>query len=83
MRQFRAICLAILACLFFVGFGLAETPALSSISLNSASVIAGSPVQGAVTLNMPAPFDVSTTSLLHWARTRDRCWTSRNAPVTD
>jgi hypothetical protein len=61
MRQLRTICLTILACLFFVGLGLAETPALSSISLNTASVIAGNPVQGAVTLNMPAPFDIEVT----------------------
>lgn len=61
MRQLRTIYLAILTCSFFVGSGLAETPELSSISLNTASVIAGNRVQGAVTLNMPAPFDIEVT----------------------
>jgi hypothetical protein len=58
MRHLRTTGLVILACIAFTEFGSAETPALLSITLNTGSVTAGTPVQGAVTLNMPAPFDV-------------------------
>ncbi|MBV9183180.1 MAG: M48 family metalloprotease [Acidobacteria bacterium] len=58
MCRLRAFVFSILACLFFAAFGLAETPALSSISFNAQSVVAGNSVAGLVTLNMPAPFEI-------------------------
>jgi hypothetical protein len=61
MRQLRTTVLLILACWLFARSGTAETLALSSITLNTPSVVAGSSVQGAVTLNMPAPFDVEVS----------------------
>jgi hypothetical protein len=61
MDQLRAVSLLMVACLLFAGACLAETPALSSITLNTTSVVAGNPVQGAVTLNMPAPTDVEVS----------------------
>src|SRR6059036_3454712 len=52
-------------CLFLwlvvAGVSAAENPALSSVSLNSASVVGGNSVLGAVTLNMPAPSDVEVS----------------------
>jgi len=61
MYQLRAVVLLMFACLLFAGSSLAETPALSSITVNTASVVAGNPVEGAVTLNMPAPSDVEVS----------------------
>ena len=43
------------------GLGFAEGPALSSISLSSTSVAEGTAMQGAVTLTMPAAFDVEVS----------------------
>jgi Peptidase family M48 len=61
MRQSRAILWLILTSLIFSGFGVAQGPALSSISLKTTSVVAGTPVEGSVTLNVPAPFDVEVS----------------------
>src|SRR6266568_2972551 len=61
MRQSKTILLVMLVCLIVSGLGLADTPALSSVTLNVTSVVAGNPVQAAVTLNMPAPFDVEVS----------------------
>ncbi len=61
MYQLRAVVLLMVTCLLCAGSSLAETPALSSITLNTTSVVAGSAVQAAVTLNMPAPTDVEVS----------------------
>jgi hypothetical protein len=61
MNQVRVILLVLLTSLLLTGFGLAQTPALSSISFNTTSVVAGNPVEGSVTLNMPAPFDIEVS----------------------
>jgi hypothetical protein len=61
MRQFKTSLLVVLGCLLVAGSGFAETPSLSSVTLDMTSVVAGNPVRGAVTLNMPAPFDVEVS----------------------
>lgn len=61
MRQLKAILLVMLACVLVPAIGVAETPALSSIVLKTTSVVAGNPVEGTVTLNMPAPVDVEVS----------------------
>jgi len=61
MYQFRTAVWGTLVCSLLIGSGFAETPALSSVSLKATSVVAGNPIEGAVTLNMPAPFDVEVS----------------------
>jgi len=61
MRQTKAIVLVGLSCLLITATGLAENPALSSIVLKTSSVVAGNPVEGSVTLNMPAAVDVEVS----------------------
>src|SRR5438128_11612303 len=57
MRNFRTIASCLFLWLVVAGVSAAENPALSSVSLNAASVVGGDSVLGAVTLNMPAPSD--------------------------
>jgi len=47
--------------LLLAGVCAAENAALSSVSLNSASVVGGNSVVGAVTLNTPAPSDIEVS----------------------
>lgn len=61
MRQLRSILFVVLACLLVSAVSIAETAVLSSIVLKTTSVVAGAPVEGAVTLNMPAPVDVEVS----------------------
>src|SRR5438132_13146827 len=61
MRNFRTIASCLCLWLVVAGVSAAENPALSSVSLNSASVVGGNSVLGAVTLNMPAPSDVEVS----------------------
>jgi hypothetical protein len=61
MRTLRTALLATSVCSVLSGFSLADTPVLSSVTVNSTSVVAGKSVQGAVTLNMPAPYDVEVS----------------------
>src|SRR2546428_173986 len=61
MRNFRTIASCLFLWLVVAGVSAAENPALSSVSLNSASVVGGNSVLGAVTLNMPAPSDVEVS----------------------
>ena len=61
MHQLRTILYSTLACLLLGGIALADGPALSSISVNAPTVVAGNSVEGAVTLNMAAPFDVEVS----------------------
>src|SRR5437016_13762522 len=61
MRNFRTVVSCLFLLLVVAGISAAENPALSSVSLNSASVVGGNSVLGAVTLNMPAPSDVEVS----------------------
>ncbi|MBV9341475.1 MAG: M48 family metalloprotease [Acidobacteria bacterium] len=61
MHQLKTFVYSLLACLLISGLGRAETPALSSITVNPDAVVAGNRVEGAVTLNMAAPFDVEVS----------------------
>src|SRR5438046_3411789 len=61
MRNFRTVVSCLFLWLVVAGVSAAENPALSSVSLNSASVVGGNSVLGAVTLNMPAPSDVEVS----------------------
>src|SRR2546425_10887785 len=61
MRNFRTIASCLFLWLVVAGVSAAENPALSSVSLNSVSVVGGNSVLGAVTLYMPAPSDVADT----------------------
>ncbi len=61
MRNFRTVASCLFLWLVVAGVSAAENPALSSVSLNSASVVGGNSVLGAVTLNMPAPSDVEVS----------------------
>jgi len=57
MRSLRTIVFVVLV----AASAVAETPELSSVSLNSPSVVGGNAVHGVVTLNMAAPFDVEVS----------------------
>jgi hypothetical protein len=61
MRTSRVVAAVIGTCLLFTGFGLAENLTLSSIDFKSTSVVLGSRVEGSVTLNMAAPFDIEVS----------------------
>src|SRR2546429_275938 len=61
MRNFRTVASCLFLLLVVAGISAAENPALSSVSLNSASVVGGNSVLGAVTLNMLAPADVEVS----------------------
>jgi hypothetical protein len=61
MHRLKAILLMISICLLLPELGLAASPALSSISLKTTRVVTGDPVEGSVTLNMPAPFDIAVS----------------------
>ena len=61
MRNFRTVASCLFLWLVVAGVSAAENPALSSVSLSSASVVGGNSVLGAVTLNMPAPSDVEVS----------------------
>jgi hypothetical protein len=65
MRVIGTVLLSLFACLSVVSSVSAQDPGLllSSISVNSASVTEGRPLQGTVTLNMPAPSDGVAVSL--------------------
>lgn len=54
MRYLRTIVVVVLA----AASAVAENPELSSVSLSSPSVVGGNALQGAVTLNTAAPFDI-------------------------
>jgi len=55
MRSLRTIVFLLLASIGLLG---AENPQLSSVSLSSPSVVRGNTLDGAVTLNVAAPFDI-------------------------
>lgn len=57
MRRFRVIAVVVLA----AASAMAENPVLSSVSLSSPSVVGGNVLQGAVTLNIAAPFDIEVS----------------------
>jgi len=71
MRALKTVVLPFLLGLVLAGISAAENPALSSVSLNSANVVGGNSVLGAVTLNTPAP--PTLKYLLRWThRVRPR-----------
>ena len=53
--------LTIVVVILAAASALAENPELSSVSLSSPSVVGGNTLQGAVSLNMVAPFDVEVS----------------------
>src|SRR5690349_17897683 len=61
MRCIKAVLKILLGLGMLTGLALAEDPVLSSISLSSASVVGGNSIQATVTLNRPAPFDLSVS----------------------
>src|SRR4029077_7141627 len=65
MRVIGTVLLSLFACLSVVSSVSAQDSGLllSSISVNSATVTEGRPLQGTVTLNMPAPGDGVAVSL--------------------
>src|SRR5437868_10135383 len=58
MRSFRTVVFLVLASVAALA---AENAQLSSVSLNSPTVVGGNPVSGVVTLNVPAPSDVQVS----------------------
>lgn len=61
MRALKIVVLPFLLWLVLAGISAAQNPALSSVSLNSANVVGGNTVLGAVTLNTPAPSDIEVS----------------------
>lgn len=61
MRVVKAVILSFLVCCAALAAKGAESTALSGISFNVASVVAGNPLRGTVTLNRAAPFDVAVS----------------------
>lgn len=61
MRGLRQAMLLWFTLWVLAGFGVAENPTLSSVSLGSTSVVGGNSVEGTVTLDTVAPFDVEVS----------------------
>ena len=61
MYHLRTFLSLAFVCLILGRIGLAETPELSSITLNATTAVAGNAVEGTVTLNVAAPFDVEVS----------------------
>ncbi len=58
MRVVKAVILSFLVCFAGLAARGAKTPALSGISFDASSVVAGNSLRGTVTLRQPAPFDI-------------------------
>lgn len=61
MRVVKAVILSFLVCFAGLVARGAESPALSEINFNVASVVAGNSLRGTVTLSRPAPFDLAVS----------------------